>query len=411
MIAVLVVIVLGMFLLRATASWLNWRNLIPSLPEEFTGFIDPMDYLRSQDYTRAKILAGMIEESFSLLVFLGFWLAGGFAWLYSWSQSRGLAAVPTGVLVIGLLYLGKWLLDLPFEIHRTFGTEARFGFNRTSPRTFVLDQIKGMLFAAGLGLPVLAGLLAIFARIADAWLWGWLGISAIALLLSFLAPSLILPMFNKFEPMPAGPLRAAIEELANHCGFPLGGLFVMDGSKRSTKANAFFTGFGKNRRIAMFDTLINAHPIDELVAVLAHEIGHFKCRHIWKHMALGFLANGLLFFLLGMALHAPALYDAFGIHVDGDSLPLHFGLVFFFVLYAPISQLLAIIRNAISRKHEYEADAYAAKVTGSPVPLATALRRLSADSLSNLTPHPLTVWLDHTHPPVTARLRALAKSV
>ena len=217
---------------------MNWRGLDPALPGEFTGFIDPQSYLRSQEYTRAKIRDNLIEESVALLVFLGFWLGGGFTWLHHWSLQWGIGPLPAGVLVIVVLASGRWLMDLPFEIHHTFGTETRFGFNRTTPRTFLIDPLKGLLLAAVLGLPVLAGVLAIFMRFDNAWLWAWLGLSAFAFVLSFLAPSVLLPMFNKFEPMPAGPLREAIEGLANRCGFPLGGLFVMDGSKRSTKANA-----------------------------------------------------------------------------------------------------------------------------------------------------------------------------
>lgn len=409
MTALLLAIVLGMYALRVTASLLNLRSLRPDPPEEFRELAADGAYARGHEYTRAKTRDALIEATISLLAFLAFWFAGGFSWLDQWSNGWGLGPITTGLLVLCVLGGLRWLLELPFEIHHTFGTETRFGFNRTTPATFIADTLKSLLLAIVIGLPLLAGLLWLFGRWPDAWLWGWLGFSAIMLALAFLAPSLLLPLFNKFEPMPDGPLRSGIEDLARRCGFPLGGLFVMDGSKRSTKANAFFTGFGKNRRIALYDTLIERHGREELLAVLAHEIGHFRLRHIWQQVIGALLAKGLLFFLLGYALRAPEIYRAFGLP-GTDPLPIHFGLVFFLVLYTPIEQILGLLRNALSRRHEFEADAYAARATGSPEALASALKKLSADNLSNLTPHPLAVWLDHSHPPVVDRLRALSRS-
>lgn len=401
-------IVLGIYGLRVTASLLNLRSLRPEPPEEFRELSADGKYQRGQEYTRVKTRDALVEETVSLLAFLAFWFAGGFTMLDAWSQGWGLGPIATGSGVIVLLAALRWLLELPFEIHHTFGTEARFGFNRTTPKVFVADSIKSLFLGALIGLPLLAGLLWLFAWRPDAWLWGWLGFSAVMLALAFLAPSILLPLFNKFEPMPDGPLRSGIEKLAAKCGFPLGGLFVMDGSKRSTKANAFFTGFGRNRRIALYDTLIERHGEGELLAVLAHEIGHFRLRHVWQQLGAALLANGLLFFLLGYALRTPEVYRAFGLSGVAP-LPLHFGLVFFIVLYAPIAQILSVLRNALSRRHEFQADAYAAAATGGPAELSTALKKLSTDSLSNLTPHPLVVWLDHSHPPVVERLRALAR--
>ena len=406
---IVLAIVVGMYALRVAASLLNLRAMKPEPPEEFRDLVDAAAHARGQEYTRVKTRDALVEETVSLLAFLAFWFAGGFAWLEAWSGGWGLGPVVTGVLVLTVLGGLRWMLELPFEIHHTFGTEAKFGFNRTTPGTFVLDTLKSLLLAALIGLPLLAGLLWLFGRWPDAWLWGWLGFSAAMLVLAFLAPSLLLPLFNKFEPMPEGPLRAGIEELARRCGFPLGGLFVMDGSKRSTKANAFFTGFGKNRRIALYDTLIERHGREELLAVLAHEIGHFRLRHVWQQVVASLLAKGLLFFLLGHALRSPELYRTFGLPGE-HPLPAHFGLVFFLVLYTPIAQILGLLRNALSRRHEFEADAYAARATGDPGALARALKKLSADNLSNPTPHPLAVWLDHTHPPVVERLRALARA-
>jgi STE24 endopeptidase len=409
MTAVLVAVLLGLFLLRAAAALLNLRAQPPEPPAAFAAEIDPARHATSLAYTRAKTLAGLLEDAALLAVFLAFWLGGGFAWLHGWSESWGLGPLATGLAVISLLLLAQWLLALPFDLHHTFVTEQRFGFNRTDGRTYALDQVKSLALGALLGLPVLAAILAIFRAVPQAWLWAWLLVSAWSLAVAFLAPSLILPMFNKFKPLEPGALSEGIAALAARCGFPLAGVFVMDGSKRSAKANAFFTGFGRHRRIALFDTLVERHGTGELLAVLAHEIGHFKKRHIWQQIAVSLASTGLMFLLLDLCLHRAPLYAVFGLAVDPQAPPLHFGLVFFLVVFKPVQQLLAVARNALSRRHEFEADAFAAQATGQPADLILALRRLSADNLSNLTPHPLLVWLDYTHPPVLERLVALEK--
>jgi STE24 endopeptidase len=242
-----------------------------------------------------------------------------------------------------------------------------------------------------------------------AWLWAWILFTVVQIVLMWLAPTLILPLFNKFEPMPEGPLRSSIEAMAAKCGFPIGEISVMDGSKRSTKANAYFTGFGKTKRIALYDTLVEEQTDDELVAVLAHEIGHFKCRHIVQRLAVSIVQSAVLFFLLGLAVDrdgafARELFDAFGV---GKITPA-VGLVLFGILFTPASRLLGVFSNAWSRKHEFEADAFASDAVGGPGALISALKKLSAKNLSNLTPHRLRVVLDYSHPPLPERLRALA---
>jgi STE24 endopeptidase len=225
----------------------------------------------------------------------------------------------------------------------------------------------------------------------------------------WLAPAVILPLFNKFEPMPEGELRSAIEVMAKKCEFPISGLYIMDGSKRSTKANAFFTGFGKTKKIALFDTLLAKHDTAELVAILAHEIGHFRCKHIPQRLVASILQSAVMFFLIGLATDprgnfSRMLFDAFGV---ADISP-HVGLVLFGLIFAPIGRLLGIVSNQWSRRHEFEADAYAAEHTGSPASLMSALKKLSTDNLSHPTPHPLRVALDYSHPPLSQRLEALA---
>ncbi len=399
--------VVALFLLRLAADLLNLRALGQPLPEEFRGHVDEEEYKRSQRYTRVRSRAGIIESSVSLLLFLGFWIGGGFAWLHGWSESWGFGPLLTGLAVFALIGLAHWAISLPFDLYYTFVIEERFGFNRTTPGTYVVDQIKSLLLTVVLGGALAALVLWILLSLPMAWLWAWIGVTLFSLVVTFIAPSWLLPLFNRFEPLADGELKRTVEALAERCGFPLSGVYVIDGSKRSTKANAYFTGFGRNRRIALYDTLIERHSTGELETVLAHEIGHFKKRHVAKQIAIGILSMGLMFFLLGLLLPAPALYGAFGIEINDAPPPLHFGLIFFFVFYMPLSRLLGIVSCWRSRVNEFEADAYAAEVTGRPQDLASALLRLSVDSASNLTPHPLLVWLEYTHPPTAKRLAAL----
>ena len=397
----------GLWKLDFIASLLNLKALSPDLPREFADVFDSERYARSQAYTRESTRFEIVHSTFSLATLLAFWTLGGFGWLDA--TARGLVAgeIPAGLLFLGLLFVGHTLLHLPFSIYDTFVIEEKFGFNKTTPKTFVIDQIKGLLLAAVLGLPLVAGLLWIFGHVAHAWLWAWGFFVTFQLFLTWLAPTLILPLFNKFTPMADGPLLRAIHAMAAKCGFPLAEISVMDGSKRSTKANAFFTGFGKTKKIALYDTLVEEQTQDELVAVLAHEIGHFKLRHIVQRLAVSVVQAAALFFLLGLVIDggkfSRELFDAFGV----DKISPHVGLVLFGLLFAPASRLLGIAAAAWSRKHEFEADAYAAKATGQPEALVSALKKLSAKNLSNLTPHPFRVFLDHSHPPVLVRIAAL----
>ena len=231
--------------------------------------------------------------------------------------------------------------------------------------------------------------------------------TVVSLLLQYIAPTWIMPLFNKFVPLEEGPLKSAIMEYADTVSFPLSGVYVLDGSKRSAKANAFFTGFGKRKRIALFDTLIAAHPVQELVAVLAHEIGHFKKKHIIINMALSLANLGALFFLLSLFMNNRALFDAFFM----KDLSVYGSLIFFSLLYTPVEWLLSIVMQLLSRKHEYEADAYAVSTCAQGASLADALKTLSRNNLSNLTPHPLYVFLNYSHPPVLQRIRRIRDHV
>jgi STE24 endopeptidase len=390
--------------LHLVADLLNLRALRAGLPDEFTDVYDAERYRRSQEYTRARTRFGFVPTTFHLATLFVFWYAGGFQWLDVEVRALELGPVATGLLYMAALGLARTLLGLPFSYYSTFVIEERFGFNKTTVKTFWADAVKGLLLAVVLGGPLLGAILWFFeAAGSTAWLWCWGVVAAFTIVLQYVAPTWIMPLFNKFEPLEEGDLREAVLDYAGKVSFPLEGLFVIDGSRRSTKANAFFTGFGKQRRVALFDTLIEKHSPDELVAIVAHEIGHYKRGHIKKNTALGILQAGLVFFLLSVFLREEGLFAAFLVEEPS----IYAGLVFFGLLYTPIDLVLSAAMQAFSRKHEFEADAFARETTGSGERLASALKGLAADSLQNLTPHPLYVKLHYSHPPLLARIEAL----
>ena len=394
------------------ATLLNLGALKPELPQELADVYNPEKYAHSQEYARTNSRFGIISSIVSLTILLTFWFFGGFSWLDQWSRSLALGDIPTGLVYVFALLLGNYLLNLPFTIYDTFVLEERFGFNKTTRGTFILDQVKSVTLMTLIGAPLLAGILLIFLHVPQAWFWAWITFSAFVLAITYLAPSLIMPLFNKFEPMEDGELKDAIYRMAEECDFPLTEITVMDGSKRSAKSNAFFMGFGKNKKIALYDTLVENHSTEELVAVLAHEIGHFKRKHIIQRIVLSILQFAVLFYLLGQIINpessfAQQLFLAFGIPIENISA--HAGIIFFAILFSPVSRFLGILLNAWSRKHEFEADAYAAEVQKTSDHLISALKKLSADNLSNLTPHRFRVILDYSHPPVLVRINALRK--
>lgn len=385
------------------ADLLNLNALNPVAPAGFEDVYSKEKYARAQEYTRAKTRFGFVGSSVKLAGLLVFWFWGGFGFLDQVVGNLGLSTTLIGVVYLGCLFFLSELFGLPFSIYATFVLEERFGFNKTTPRTFVLDRLKGFLLTAVIGGPLVGLLLWFFARLdTSAWLWAWGAVTGFTLLLQFVAPSWILPLFNKFTPLPEGDLRRAIFSYAERVGYPLSNLFVMDGSKRSAKGNAFFTGFGKNKRIALFDTLVEKHTVDELVAVLAHEIGHHKKGHVWKGFVLSAVQTGVTLFMLSLVLDWPALFEAFNVPRS-----IHAGFAVFGILFSPVNFLMSLPFQALSRRNEFEADRYAAETLGSGRDLATGLKKLSADSLSNLTPHPFYVALHHTHPPLVERVRAL----
>jgi STE24 endopeptidase len=398
----------GQYAMSVVADVLNSRAMLAELPTELRDVYDRETYARSQAYNRARLRFTQWPRTFQLLLVLSFWLAGGFEWLDQGLRALGYGEIVTGLLFFGVLMAAQSALHLPFALYSTFVIEQKFGFNRTTWRTFLSDRLKSMLLALLLGAPLAALLLLFFQRAGEnAWWICWSATALLTLLMQFVAPRWLMPLFMKFTPLQEGGLRSRIMEYAHSVSFPLENLFVVDGSRRSSKANAFFTGFGKTRRIGLFDTLIERHSSDEIVAIVAHEVGHYKRRHVITGMMWGIAQLGLVFFVFGQLMHRPALFEAFQISTPSD----YAGLFLCTLLYEPLGLLFGLIMLARSRRHEYEADAYAAETTGLAPALASGLKKLATHSLSNLTPHPWYVRLHYTHPPLGARIEALHRLV
>jgi STE24 endopeptidase len=389
------------FVLGLLASLLNLKALRLELPDSLAGIYKAEEYHKSQEYMRASTRFGLVTSSFGLFVLLVFWFAGGFNNFDQIVRAWEFGPVMGGLLYIGILFLARSILMLPFNIYGTFVIEARFGFNRTTPRTFLLDRVKGLSLGLLLGGPLLAAILALFQYGGSyAWLYCWGAVTLFSSAMQYVAPTWIMPLFNKFIPMAPGELKEAILAYARSVNFPVKNVLVMDGSKRSSKSNAFFTGFGRNKRIALFDTLIQQNSTPEMVAVLAHEIGHYKKNHIIQGMIIGILHTGMIFFLLSLFLNNTGLYEAF--YMAQPSV--YASLLFFGLLYTPVELALSIIMQMISRTHEYEADRFAAETIDEPNHLVDALKKLSTSNLSNLTPHPFYVFLNYSHPPLLQRI-------
>jgi STE24 endopeptidase len=400
---ILVALILD-FSLRLIASLLNLKAMTLELPPALEGVYQPEDYYKSQQYTRESTRFDLIASTFQLLLLLAFWFAGGFNYLDQLVRAWAFVPVVSGLLYVGILLLAYSLLTLPFSVYDTFVIEERFGFNRSTLRTFLLDRVKGLALAVLLGAPLLAGILSLFEYSGSlAWLYCWLIVIIVSLVIQFVAPTWIMPLFNKFTPLESGKLKDTILDYARSVNFPVKNIFVMDGSRRSSKSNAFLVGFGRNKRIALFDTLIEKHTIPELIAVLAHEIGHHKLKHIWQGVIIGILHTGVLFFLLSVFVGSQGLYQAF--YVEQQSV--YAGLLFFGLLYTPIELLLSVVMLIVSRKNEYGADRFAAKTVDEPQSLVDALKKLSTSNFSNLAPHPFYVFLYYSHPPLLQRMRAI----
>ncbi|WP_372364528.1 M48 family metallopeptidase [Candidatus Uabimicrobium sp. HlEnr_7] len=402
---IILVTIVFSYILNLVSDLLNLSALKDNLPEEFNGIYDEESYQNSQKYTRVLTRFSFITDLFDLIVFLGFWFLGGFNYLDQYVRSFEFGPIQTGLLFIGILLFAGQIISIPFRLYRIFVIEEKFGFNKTTLKVFFTDLVKGMILGVILGGALISGILAFFTYAGPyAWAYAWAVTITFMLVIHYIAPAWIMPMFNKFTPLEEGELRDKIMSYAKSVNFPLQDLYIIDGSKRSTKANAFFTGMGKNKRIALFDTLVEKQTVPELVSVVAHEVGHFKLKHIFQGFMIGIIHTGITFYLLSIFLNHKELFDAF--YMQDTSV--YAGLIFFGMLFKPIEMILSIFMQLFSRKNEFEADRYAVDTAKEePQALIGALKKLSRDNLSNLTPHPFYVFLHYSHPPVLTRIAAI----
>lgn len=398
-----IVIISGEFIFEKVLEILNYRKLESVLPERMKGLYDPEKYKKSIAYNKENARFGFLTSTLSFIVLVILIATGFFGMLDSWIRHFVSNPLLISLIFFGLLYVAGDILTTPFAAYGTFVIEEKYGFNKTSPKTFVLDKLKGYLLSILLGGGIVLVLLVLIQRMGENfWIYFWIVISAFTLFMNMFYTTLIVPLFNKLIPLEESDLRNAILNYSRQVKFPLDNVFVIDGSKRSTKANAYFSGLGKKKKIVLFDTLINNHSNEELVAVLAHEVGHYKKKHILQSYLTSILQTGIILYIMSLMIFNPNLSKAFG----GEQMAIHLNLIAFFILFSPISTITGILMNLISRKNEYQADAYAAE-TYRAGPLQEALKKLSTHNLGNLTPHPWYVFVNYSHPPLMARLEAL----
>jgi STE24 endopeptidase len=378
----------------------SWRSHVPDRLQD----VYPEDkYQKQKQYRLVNYRFGLISSTFSTLIILLVLWWQGFAWLNEFIYSFTDHSIWQSLLFFGIIGLASTLISLPFSIYDTFVIEEKFGFNKTTAWVFIQDLFKSLLLGALIGGLILF-LIIWFYQWAGAyfWLYAWGIVGLFMVFFGKFYTSLILPLFNKLKPLEDGDLKSDIETMSKRAGFTLSNVFIMDGSKRSTKANAFFSGFGKNKRIVLYDTLINDLSNDEIVAVLAHEIGHYRLKHTIRGTILGVVQSGLMLFLLGWFIDHPSIAGALGVSTPS----FHIGLLGFGLLYAPISAVLGLGMTILSRRQEYQADAFAAQYAQA-TSLQSALKKISASALSNPTPHPWFVYFNYSHPPLLKRLQAL----
>lgn len=402
----IIVILVADFGLERTLALLNIRHSKLRLPEILSGIYDADKYAQQQDYFRVNARFGLITSTFSFAVTLAMFTFGGFAWIDQLVQNVVVSDVLTPVLFFAFLYFANDIIGIPFELYDTFVIEQKFGFNKVTPSLYIVDKLKGYLLTAIIGGGLLSLVVWIYTLTPEYfWLLTWAVITAFSLFMAMFYSEIIVPLFNKQTPLEEGELRTEIEKFANKVGFKLTNIFVIDGSKRSTKANAYFTGLGKKKRIVLYDTLMDKMTVDEIVAVLAHEVGHYKFKHTLKNMLISIPSTLVLFYAFGLILQSDALAQALG----GTKASFHLNAIAFSILYSPISLVLDIFSNVLSRKFEYQADGYAAS-NGFGKQLISGLKKLSATSLSNLMPHPLYVFFHYSHPTLFQRVTKLSEN-
>ncbi|MDR2956534.1 MAG: M48 family metallopeptidase [Prevotella sp.] len=404
LIIILLIVVLD-FLWTQYLSYRNRKRMSPEIPLQLEGIYNKEDYARQQEYQKTSSRFGLYTSLFSFIIMVAILLLGLFGWLDELLRQYIDNEIVLTLAFFGLIYIINDIITLPFDYYSTFVIEERFGFNKSTRKTFWLDKLKGLLLTAVLGGLILTLIVWLYNTLGEyAWLYAWGAVTVFSLFMSLFYSNIIVPLFNKQTPLGEGELRDAIEAFANKAGFALNNIYVMNASKRSSKANAYFTGFGAKKRIVLFDTLINDLSTQEIVAVLAHEIGHYKKKHTLQGMLISICYTGVILYLLSLFLGNVDIAIALG----GSQPSFHLGLIAFSVLFTPVSLILGIFSSIFSRKNEYQADAYAASF-GLAEPLISGLKKLSVNSLSNLNPDPLYVFFYYSHPTLLQRIESLRK--
>lgn len=400
---IIIAILVLQFLLETILDHLNAQHYNDPIPKELDDVFDNKEYLKSQDYKKTNYRFGLLTSTFSLLLTLGFLIFGGFEWIDTIARSLTDNTIFMALIFFGIIMIGSDFITTPFSYYSTFVIEEKFGFNKTTVKTFFMDKLKGWLMTIILGGGILALIIWFFQWAGDLfWVYAWALVALFTLFMNLFYSRLIVPLFNKQHPLEDGSLKHKIEAYAQQVGFELKNIFIIDGSKRSTKANAYFSGFGKEKRVTLYDTLVNDLDEDEIVAVLAHEVGHYKRKHIIFNLGASITLAGVTLFILSIFINNPEVSLAIGVSQPS----FHAALIGFGILYSPISEITGLIMNYLSRKFEFQADDYA-KTTFSGTPLITSLKKLSKNNLSNLTPHPAYVFVHYSHPPLIERIRNL----
>ena len=378
----------------------NWRTEIPPIMKDY---YNKEKYVKAKNYSKEKGRVSLISSTISSSITILFLASGGYGWLNNTiSNYYEIPFLKSGFFFLALFILSD-VISIPFSCFNTFVIEEKYGFNKMTVKTFVMDKIKGYLLTIIVGGLLLFGAIYLVSILEKGfWLWLWISLSLLMVFVNMFYADLIVPIFNKLTPLETGSLRDNIESYTKKIGYSLKNIYIIDGSKRSSKANAFFSGLGPRKTIALYDTLVNNHTEEELVAVLAHEVGHYKKKHVLTSLFLSIFQLGLMCFLLEICLKVGEISQALG----GEEIEFHLGLIAFGILYSPLGTILSILMNLNSRRNEFEADAFA-KETYDGVALATALKNLSVDSLSNLYPHPFYIFIHYSHPPLLKRLKAL----
>ena len=392
------------FAIGLVSTILNLRSLQTKPPDTLADIYDDTEYKTSQEYTLVQSKFGLLTGSIKLVLLLVFWFAGGFNYIDELVLEFGWNDIWSGVAFIGIISIALLILNIPLSLYSTFVIEERFGFNKTTYKTYILDTIKSIVLSLVIGLPCLIAILYFFEYTGDySWLYVWIFISITSLVISIIGPIWIMPIFNKFTPLETGELRDAIVEYAKMVDFKFNNIYVIDGSKRSAHSNAFFTGFGKTKRIALFDTLIDQLDTKEIVSVIAHEVGHSKKKHVLLGISMGIIHTGILLFALSLMLESEMLFDAFFM----KNTSIYASIVFFGFLFTPIEMVVSLFMQSISRRNEHEADYWAVSTTTNEINLISGLKKLAQHNLSNLSPHPLYVTLNYSHPPLSRRIESI----